>query len=141
MDAQALLVRPYLDSDEPAVIALWDRCNLIVPANDPRQDIRLKLQVQPDLLLVGALAGAVVATVMVGYDGHRGWINYLAVAPEVQRCGLGRRMMQDAEALLRQRGCPKVNLQVRGSNAGVVDFYRRLGFAVEDRISLGKRLR
>jgi ribosomal protein S18 acetylase RimI-like enzyme len=133
-------VRPYEAADEAAVIDLWQRCGLVVPWNDPRRDIALKLQVNPELFLVGTLDGRVVATVMVGYDGHRGWINYLGVDPDVQRHGFGRRIMDVAEAKLRERGCPKVNLQVRSSNAGVIAFYERLGFRVEDRVSMGKRL-
>src|SRR5579872_1166798 len=100
-----LLVRPYRSPDEEAVVVLWHRCNLVVPSNDPRRDIRLKLEVQPDLFLVGALDDLVVATVMVGYDGHRGWINYLAVSPDHRRRGIGRRMMEAAEVALQQRGC------------------------------------
>ncbi len=81
-----------------------------------------------------------VATVMVGYDGHRGWINYLAVAPNLQRQGVGRQLMAAAESRLRERGCPKINLQVRRSNRGVIAFYERLGFSEDDVVSLGKRL-
>ena len=77
---------------------------------------------------------------MAGYEGHRGWINYLAVAPEHQGKGLGRAMMAEAERLLREAGCPKINLQVRSANAKVIEFYRRLGYTVDDVVSLGKRL-
>jgi ribosomal protein S18 acetylase RimI-like enzyme len=122
------------------VIALWRRCNLVVPWNDPARDIRRKLAIQPELFLVGLRHGVVVATVMAGYEGHRGWINYLAVSPDEQGCGLGRAMMAEVEQRLREMGCPKINLQVRGSNGGVIEFYRRLGYAVDDAISLGKRL-
>jgi len=121
-------------------VALWQRCNLVVAANDSTRDIALKSQFQPELFFVGTVDDRVVATVMAGYEGHRGWINYLAVSPDVQRHRLGRRMMAHAEHALRALGCPKINLQVRGSNAGVVRFYERLGFAVEDRVSMGKRL-
>ena len=140
MSDSELIIRPYDDRDENDVVALWQRCNLVVPSNDPQRDIRLKLQVQPELFLVGVLEVRVVATVMAGYEGHRGWINYLAVAPELQRRGLGRRIMVAAEQALRSRGCPKINLQVRSTNTGVIAFYERLGFAVEDRVSMGKRL-
>jgi ribosomal protein S18 acetylase RimI-like enzyme len=135
-----LVVRPYEPADESAVVDLWRRCGLVVPWNDPHRDIALKLQVNPELFLVGTLGGRVVAAVMVGYDGHRGWINYLGVDPELRRHGIGRRVMDEAEARLRQRGCPKINLQVRSSNAGVIAFYERLGFQVEDRVSMGKRI-
>jgi ribosomal protein S18 acetylase RimI-like enzyme len=135
-----MLIRPYQPADEAAVVALWDRCNLTRPWNDPRKDVRRKLAVQPDLFLVGELDGAVVGTVMVGYDGHRGWINYLGVDPACRRRGLGRALMAEAERRLRQAGCPKVNLQVRTSNADAIEFYRRIGFAMDDVVSLGKRL-
>ena len=94
----------------------------------------------PGLFLVGVIDGHVVASVMAGYEGHRGWINYLAVAPSLQKQGHGRQMMERAEELLRARGCPKINLQVRTSNVQVIEFYRSLGFATDEVMSLGKRL-
>jgi ribosomal protein S18 acetylase RimI-like enzyme len=133
-------IRAFDPADEPAVIALWQRCGLTRPWNDPAKDIRRKLAVRPDLFLVGTIDGAVVATVMAGYEGHRGWINYLAVSPDCQRRGLGRAIMAEAERLLRAAGCPKINLQVRATNDGVIEFYRRIGYAVEDIVSMGKRL-
>ena len=92
------------------------------------------------MFLVGPVGSTLVATVMAGYDGHRGWINYLAVAADSQRRGFGRRLMDEAEARLREMGCPKINLQVRNSNAGVVEFYRAIGYSVDDVLSMGKRL-
>ena len=133
-------IRPYEPYDESAVIALWDHCGLLRPWNDPQKDIARKLVVRPDLFLVGVNNGDVVATVMVGYDGHRGWKNYLAVSPDHQRQGLGRAIMQAAEQRLRESGCPKINLQVRTTNQQVIDFYRSLGFQLDDVVSLGKRL-
>jgi ribosomal protein S18 acetylase RimI-like enzyme len=133
-------IRPFKPEDEGAVISLWERCSLTRPWNDPRKDIRRKLQVRPDLFLVGILEGRVVATVMAGYDGHRGWINYLGVDPEHRREGLGRLLMAEAERRLRDAGCPKINLQVRCGNQEVIAFYRSLGFALDDVVSLGKRL-
>jgi ribosomal protein S18 acetylase RimI-like enzyme len=133
-------IRPFELADESAVIALWERCGLTRPWNDPHKDIRRKLAVRPDLFLVGVLDGAVVATAMAGYDGHRGWIYYLAVAPERRRQGLGRAIMAEAERLLRAAGCPKINLQVRSMNQEVIAFYRRLGYAVDEVVGLGKRL-
>jgi ribosomal protein S18 acetylase RimI-like enzyme len=135
-----LHIRPFQPSDEPAVIDLWRRCDLIRPVNDPRKDIARKMRVNPELFLVGVSDDKIVATAMAGYEGHRGWINYLAVAPEHQRGGLGRQIMDEAEKLLRAQGCPKINLQVRTSNRGVIEFYQRLGFALDDVVSLGKRL-
>jgi ribosomal protein S18 acetylase RimI-like enzyme len=138
--ASTLTIRPYRPADEAAVLALWQACGLVRPQNDPRKDIVRKLRVNPEWFLVGELAGRVVATAMVGYEGHRGWINYLAVEPAFQRGGFGRVLMNEAERLLRTAGCPKINLQVRTSNAAAIEFYRRLGFAVDDAVSLGKRL-
>ena len=133
-------IRPYREADEAAVIALWRRCGLTRPWNDPAKDIRRKLAVQRETFLVGEHEGAVVATAMAGYDGHRGWINYLAVAPELQKRGFGRALMAEAERLLREAGCPKINVQIRNSNAAALDFYRRLGFAADEAVSMGKRL-
>ena len=133
-------IRPFQPNDESAVVALWHRCGLVVSQNDPARDIALKLAWQPGLFLVGVLDDRIVASVMAGYDGHRGWINYLAVDPVTVRQGLGRIMMDEAEAALRALGCPKINLQVRTTNAAVRAFYERIGYAVDDVISLGKRL-
>lgn len=135
-----MTIRPYREADESAVIALWRECGLTRPQNDPCKDIRRKLQVKPEWFLVGEEDGRVVASAMVGYDGHRGWINYLAVAPSRQRVGLGRALMDEAERRLRAVGCAKINLQVRSGNAAAMTFYRRIGFAVDDVVSLGKRL-
>ncbi len=95
---------------------------------------------QPELFLVGTVDGGLVATAMAGYDGHRGWVYYLAVAPGHRRKSFGRALMQEVERLLLARGCPKVNLQVREGNAEVLEFYRKLGYAVDERVSLGRRL-
>ncbi len=133
-------IRPFTRQDEAAIIDLWTQCGLTRPWNDPHKDIERKLRVQPELFLVGVIDGRVVATVMAGYDGHRGSLNYLAVAPEHQRKGLGRRIVEEPLRRLAQLGCPKVNLLVRGSNAGVLGFYRKLGFAPDDVVALGKRL-
>ena len=135
-----LQIRAYQESDQDAVVALWRECGLVRPWNDPVKDIQRKLRVQRDLFLVGTLEGRLVATVMAGYEGHRGWINYLAVAREYRMRGFGRRLMDEAEALLRAIGCPKINLQIRSSNADVIAFYRSLGFSVDDSLSMGKRL-
>ena len=97
-------IRPFQLSDETVVVQLWKDCNLIVPWNDPLRDIRRKLRVQPELFLVGFISGELAATVMAGYEGHRGWLNYLAVAPRFRRQGLGRKMAAEAEARLRQMG-------------------------------------
>ena len=133
-------LRTYHPSDETAVIDLWMRCGLVTPQNNPRTDIQRKLQVAPELFLVGTIDAEIVATVMAGYEGHRGWINYLAVAPHLQKTGHGHQIMEHAEGLLRERGCPKINLQVRPTNKQVIEFYQRLGFSIEGAVSMGKRL-
>jgi ribosomal protein S18 acetylase RimI-like enzyme len=108
--------------------------------NDPHKDIQRKLTVQPELFLVGALDAYVIATVMAGFDGHRGWVNYLAVAEKYRRRGLGRMLMQRVEQQLKDMGCPKLNMQVRSSNEAVLATYERLGYAKDQAVSLGKRL-
>ena len=134
-------IRPYEDADEQAVIALWTEVLPdSAPHNDPATAIRKKLAVERDLFFVAADAGAVVGTVMGGYDGHRGWVYSLAVKPEHRRAGIGTALVRHLEHMLAERGCLKVNLQVRASNAAVVAFYDKLGYAIEDRLSMGKRL-
>jgi ribosomal protein S18 acetylase RimI-like enzyme len=133
-------IRPYHADDQDAVVSLWENCGLTRSWNDPRKDIARKLTVQPELFLVGILDGALVASVMGGYDGHRGWANYLAVATAHRGRGYGRALMQRVEELLLGMGCPKINLQVRSSNAGVLAFYRAMGYAQDEAVSLGKRL-
>jgi len=133
-------IRPFELADESAVIALWERCGLTCPWNDPKKDISRKLHVQSNLFLVGLVERELIATVMAGYEGHRAWINYLAVAPKYQRKGFGKAMIAEVERLLCEAGCPKINLQVRSTNSRVIEFYQRLGYTVDDVISLGKRL-
>ena len=133
-------IRPYRSGDQMQVVQLWTNCGLVVPWNNPRRDIQRKLDVQPEFFLVGCLADKIIATVMAGYDGHRGWINYLAVHPDHQHTGLGRRMMYEAEVRLREVGCPKINLQVRRTNAKVIEFYRKIGYKLDDVVSFGKRI-
>lgn len=140
MPSQELTIRPFQSSDEAAVVALWTRCGLTRPWNDPLKDIARKLQVRPEWFLVGLVDAEIVASTMVGYDGHRGWIYYLGVDPDRQRLGYGRQLMTAAENLLRDAGCLKINLQVRSTNTAVIAFYERLGFALDDVVSLGKRL-
>src|SRR5438067_13311493 len=133
-------IRPFALRDEDAVVALCQGSELTRPWNDSRKDIARKLLVRPDLFLVAESDGEIVGAVMIGYDGHRGWINYLGVDPDHQRQGVGRALMEEAERLLRAEGCPKINLQIRTSNTGAIEFYRRIGFAMDDVVSMGKRL-
>lgn len=133
-------IRAFAERDTDAVIRLWEDCELTRPWNDPYRDIERKRTTQPDLFLVGDEAGAVVATAMVGYDGHRGWVYYLAVDPAHRGAGHSRALMAEAERLLVERGCPKCMLMVRASNTAVVELYEHLGYAREDTIVMGKRL-
>jgi ribosomal protein S18 acetylase RimI-like enzyme len=133
-----LTIRPFRDQDAAAVVTLWREA---FPNDPPRNDpVAILQRVHPGSLLVGELGTRIVAAVIAGYDGHRGWIYHLAVAASERRKGIGRAMMAAAEQRLRAVGCPKVNLQVYRWNAEVVGFYERLGYSVEDRISMGKQL-
>lgn len=135
-----MTIRPFRMADEAAVIALWQACGLVRPQNDPRKDIARKLRVNAEWFLVAEGGARIVGSVMAGYEGHRGWINYLAVEPSRQRGGLGRRLMEEAERRLHRAGCPKINLQVRSANRDVIAFYERIGFKRDEVVSLGKRL-
>lgn len=135
-----MTIRAYSPTDESAVVALWRQCDLVRPWNDPHLDIQRKVQVQPELFLVAEQDSEIVGTVMCGYEGHRGWLNYLAVSPTMQGNGLGRRLMQAAETALKARGCPKLNIQIRDSNLAVLAFYEKLGYTVDPVVSLGQRL-
>jgi len=140
MTIQALAIQPYQAADEAALIQLWRDCGLTRPWNDPVKDIARKATVQADLFLVGKIDGAIVATVMGGYDGHRGWIYYLAVSPAHQRRGYATVLMRALESRLHDMGCPKINLLIRSGNLGVQGFYKSLGFQLDEVVSLGKRL-
>ncbi|RBP44505.1 ribosomal protein S18 acetylase RimI-like enzyme [Roseimicrobium gellanilyticum] len=136
-----MTIRPFRIEDEAAVIELWTKCELTRPWNDPSKDIQRKLQVQPELFLVGEDEhGIIIASVMAGYEGHRGWLNYLAVHPAHQRRGHARTLLAEAERLLLERGCPKINLQVRSTNAAAAAFYHALGYDLDEVLSMGKRL-
>lgn len=136
-----LEIRPYESKDHAQVIALWS--NVFAddpPWNEPASMIRRKLTVQPELFLVARVNDRVVGTVMAGFDGVRGWIHHLAVHSSYRRQGIASSLMSVAEKGLVAAGCPKVNLQVRATNSAVIAFYRSLGYEVEERASLGKRL-
>lgn len=136
-----LLARRFEESDSAAVTALWQRVfPNPLPHNAPALVIQRKLNFQRELFFVGEREGQIVGTVLAGYDGHRGWLYSVAVDPELRRCGLGTSLLKHAEQALIQCGCMKINLQVLSTNAAVVAFYRTLGYAVEERISMGKRI-
>ena len=133
-------IRSYQPEDEGAIIELWRKCDLLRPWNNPKLDIERKLKVNPELLLVGLVNGKVVATVMGGYEGHRGWVYYLAVDPAYQRKGLGKQIMEAVEERIRVMGCPKINLLIRTDNIEAVKFYKNIGYKMDEVLSMGKRL-
>jgi ribosomal protein S18 acetylase RimI-like enzyme len=133
-------IRAFDRADTETVVDLWRRCGLTRPWNDPYRDIERKLTVQPELFLVLERDDAVAATAMAGYDGHRGWVYYVAVEPALQGSGVGRMLMTEVERRLTGLGCPKLNVQVRSGNEPVAAFYRRLGYAEDGAVGLGKRL-
>lgn len=124
-------IRPYRDADEAMLIALWDACGLTRPWNPPAGDIALIRRTGHGDILVAVDDGAVRGSVVVGHDGHRGWVYYLAVAAADRRRGLGRRLMQAAEAWVAARGVRKLELMVRNSNAAAAGFYQRIGYGCE----------
>ena len=140
MSNTEMIIRSYLPTDENAVVELWCKCNLLRSWNNPKQDIERKLRVNPELFLVGLIDDKVVATVMGGYEGHRGWVNYLAVDPAYQRKGLGRQIMEAVEKKILAMGCPKINLQIRTDNTTAVRFYESIGYEMDEVVSMGKRL-
>ena len=140
MTESSLLIRPFKEGDEEALVSLWNMCKLTVPWNNPYKDIARKLKVQAEFFLVGYLEDKLIASVMAGYDGHRGYINYFAVHPDFQARGYGKQLMDNVENGLRELGCPKINLQIREGNDKVLTYYQKLGFVEEKRINMGKRL-
>ncbi len=138
--AASFLIRPFEAADRTALIELWRRCDLTRPWNDPGRDIDRKLARDSELLLVGLVREQLVATVMAGYDVHRGWVNYLAVDPATRGEGHGAAMMHAAEVRLRALGCPKINLQIRTSNLDAVRFYETIGYSTDDVVSMSRRL-
>jgi ribosomal protein S18 acetylase RimI-like enzyme len=136
----AIQIRAFNADDEKAVIELWQKCGLTRPWNDPLRDIERKLAVNPEMFLIGLMDGKVIATAMGGYEGHRGWVNYLAVDPSFRRQGLGHEMMRAIERMLLEKGCPKLNLQVRTGNTEAIEFYKAIGYNMDEVVSMGKRL-
>jgi ribosomal protein S18 acetylase RimI-like enzyme len=135
-----MTIRPMRDDERDAVIALWRDCALTRPWNDPDRDIALALGAADADILVGEQDGRIVASTMLGFDGHRGWIYYFAVASHRRRAGLGRRLFDAAQDWMRARGVPKIQLMVREDNAEATGFYRAVGLEVQPVITLGRRL-
>lgn len=131
-------IRPAGRQDAAAVIALWRVCGLTRPWNDPAADFAMALAAPASTVLVDDADGAVRGSVMVGFDGHRGWVYYLAVAPDRRGQGIGRALMAAAEGWLRAHGAPKVQVMVRGENAGALGFYAAIGLVRQDVVVLGR---
>jgi ribosomal protein S18 acetylase RimI-like enzyme len=127
--------------DAEDVIALWRACGLTRPWNEPAGDFARAVEGACSTVLLRREGGALAASVMVGFDGHRGWVYYLAVAPGRRREGLGRAMMAAAEAWLKARGAPKLQLMVREDNDEALGFYHALGFARQPVVTLGRFFR
>ncbi len=140
MSYEKIEVRPYSTHDKTAVIELWQKYNLTRSWNNPELDIKRKLKVDPELFLVGLSNEKIVASVMGGYDGHRGWVYYLAVDPEYQNRDFGKQIMKAIEEKLLAVGCPKINLMVRTDNQSALGFYEKIGYKTDEVISMGKRL-
>jgi ribosomal protein S18 acetylase RimI-like enzyme len=135
-----LTIRPFQTDDTTEVIDLWRNCELVIRLNDPERDIQLKLAHDAEHFLVATIDDTLIGTVMAGYEGHRGWINYLAVSPLHRYQGIGRQLMNAAEEKLRAQGCPNINLQIRVNNQHAILFYNAMGFNFDALIGLGKRL-
>ena len=135
-----IVIRPFVGADREAVVRLWTDCGLVVPWNDPARDLARKLSQQREMVLVAEHDGRIVGSVMAGFDGHRGSANYLAVDPNHRKQGIARRLMSEAERLLTEAGCPKINVMVRRSNLTAAGFYDRLGYTPDDVVVYGKRL-
>lgn len=134
-------VRPYTREDFAGLDALWrEAFPNDPPRNRAEQSVPTKLAMNDDLLFVAVEDGTVIGSIMAGYDGHRGWLYSVAVRKSAKRRGIGTALVQTAEAALRRLGCCKINLQVRSTNAAVIEFYKGLGFSVEDHISMGRLL-
>ncbi len=133
-------IRTFRTGDQARVVSLWQRCGLVVPWNEPEQDIDRKRRQQPELFLVAVDGETIIGTAMGGYDGHRGSLYYLAVDPLHRRRGIGALLVRTVAAQLRELGCPKLNILVRSSNRAVIGFYEKLGFAADDVMCLGNRL-
>jgi ribosomal protein S18 acetylase RimI-like enzyme len=134
-------IRPYHSADEDELVDLWRLVFPDAPAhNDPENDIRIKLGIQPELFFVAITEEKIIGSAMSGFDGHRGWVYYVAVHPDFRRRGIGSALMRQVESTLADVGCPKLNLQIRAGNEQVKKFYEALGYEVEERLSMGKRL-
>ena len=138
--APSFTIRPFNHDDTEKVVSLWKHSGLTRPWNDPYKDIQRKMEEEPELFLIGELGGHVIGSAMVGYDGHRGWLYYLAIEEQHRQKGYARALIDAAEYLLRERGCPKIHLMVRRDNTQVIGLYESLDYSEVDTVVLGKRL-
>ena len=133
-------IRQFVPNDTNRVIFIWEQCDLVRNWNNPNFDIQRKLNFQKELFFVGLFNDEIIATAMFGYDGHRGWLNYFAVLPNFQKRGFGKKLMTFGEMALIERGCPKLNLQIRNDNTKAINFYQKVGYKEDAAVSFGKRL-
>jgi ribosomal protein S18 acetylase RimI-like enzyme len=133
-------IRQFVPNDTNRVIFIWEQCDLVRSWNNPNFDIQRKLNFQKELFFVGLLNDEIIATAMFGYDGHRGWLNYFAVLPNFQKRGFGKKLMTFGEMALIEKGCPKLNLQIRNDNTKAINFYQKVGYREDAAVSFGKRL-
>ena len=133
-------IRQFVPNDTNRVIFIWEQCELVRNWNNPNFDIQRKLNFQKELFFVGLLNDEIIATAMFGYDGHRGWLNYFAVLPNFQKRGFGKKLMTFGEMALIEKGCPKLNLQIRNDNTKAINFYQKVGYKEDAAVSFGKRL-
>jgi ribosomal protein S18 acetylase RimI-like enzyme len=133
-------IRQFVPNDTNRVIFIWEQCDLVRSWNNPNFDIQRKLNFQKELFFVGLLNDEIIATAMFGYDGHRGWLNYFAVLPNFQKRGFGKKLMTFGEMALIEKGCPKLNLQIRDDNTKAINFYQKVGYKEDAAVSFGKRL-
>ena len=133
-------IRQFVPNDTNRVIFIWEQCDLVRNWNNPNFDIQRKLNFQKELFFVGLFNDEIIATAMFGYDGHRGWLNYFAVLPNFQKRGFGKQLMTFGEMALIERGCPKLNLQIRNDNTKAIKFYQKVGYKEDAAVSFGKRL-
>ena len=143
--AKPWLIRAYAPEDCESLVALWQQCGLTRAWNNPYLDIERKRANRPEWLRIAEVQRSaqrweLIGSIMIGYEGHRGWVNYLAVQPRWQGRGLGRALMAEAEKRLLAEGGPKLSLLVRCDNEAVRAFYQRLGYGVDQAIAMGKRL-
>jgi len=136
-----IAIRSAFETDEAAVTALWHVCNLTAPYNDPATDFHFARSRPGSDILVAAEGDEIIGSVMVGHDGHRGWLYYVAVAPQHQKKGIGRALVKAAERWLSDRGVPKVHLMVRETNTQVVEFYAHMGYDPMPRVNMQKWLK